>query len=105
MELRGSQRKYLRGLAHALRPAVQVGREGLSAGVLEAFHAALAANELVKVQFLADKDRDTKRALAETLAAHGGAALVGAIGHTAIFFRRHPDPERRRVRLPGEEAP
>lgn len=104
MALRGSQRKYLRGLAHALRPVVQVGREGLSEGVLVAFDAALDAHELVKVQFLAEKDRDSKRTLAAELAARGGAELVGTVGHMAIFFRRHPDPERRRVVLPGEAS-
>ena len=29
-ELKGSQRKYLRGLAHSYKPLVQIGKEGLS---------------------------------------------------------------------------
>jgi len=105
MELSGSQRTYLRGLAHALRPVVQVGREGLSEGVMAAFEAALQAHELVKVQFLTERDRGTKRQLADAMASGAGAVCVGRIGHTAIFFRRHPDPQRRRVVLPGEETP
>ncbi len=105
MNLSGAQRTYLRGLAHAVRPAVQVGREGLSAGVMAAFEAALQAQELVKVQFLTERDRAAKGQLAEAMARGAGAVCVGRIGHTAIFFRRHPDPQRRRVVLPGEETP
>ena len=104
MALRGSQRKYLRGLAHALRPVVQVGKDGLSEGVLAALDAALEAHELVKVQFLAEKERAGKKALAEEMEERAAAECVGRIGHMAIFFRRNPDPERRRIVLPGEEA-
>ena len=44
--LKGSQRKYLRGLAHSSKPLVQIGREGLSENVLGAIDAALAALHL-----------------------------------------------------------
>jgi RNA-binding protein YhbY len=27
--------------------------------------------------------------------------IVGLIGHTAIFFRAHPDPDKRRITIPG----
>lgn len=104
MALRGSQRKYLRGLAHSLRPVVQVGREGLSDGVMAAFDVALDARELVKVQFLVEKDRAAKKELATEMETRAAAECVGRIGHMAIFFRRNPDPERRSVKLPGEEA-
>ena len=36
LELKGFQRKYLRGLAHALKPVVQVGHDGVTAGVVQA---------------------------------------------------------------------
>lgn len=104
MALRGSQRKYLRGLAHNLRPVVQVGRDGLSDGVMAAFEVALDAHELVKVQFLAEKDRAAKKELAAEMETRCAAECVGRIGHMAIFFRRQEDPDRRRVTLPGEEG-
>ncbi len=100
MALKGSQRKYLRGLAHAARPLVQVGKDGVTGGLTAALDTALTDHELVKVQFVAVKDRAEKAALVERLAAATGAECVGTIGHTALFFRRHPDPEKRTVKLP-----
>ena len=66
-ELTGSERKYLRGLAHGLKPIVQVGREGVSPAVVASADAALRAHELVKVRFVGHTDE--RRELAERLAA------------------------------------
>jgi len=96
--LKGSQRKWLRGQAHALRPVVQIGRQGLSDGALREIDAALDAHELIKVQALVD--RDEKREVADRIAAALAAEVVGSIGHILILFRRQPDPELRKIELP-----
>ena len=41
VELSGSQRKYLRGLAHGLKAVVQIGDAGVTTGVMQAVAAAL----------------------------------------------------------------
>ncbi len=99
MVMKGSQRQYLRGLAHSLRPAVQVGRGGLTEPVATEVDRALTAHELVKVQIAAE--RDERRQIAEAVAAKLGCEWVGGVGRMAIFYRQHPDPERRSVVLPG----
>jgi RNA-binding protein len=40
-QLTSSQAKYVRGLAHSLKPVVFVGQKGITATVLETIHAAL----------------------------------------------------------------
>ncbi|HPC82830.1 MAG TPA: YhbY family RNA-binding protein [Thermoanaerobaculaceae bacterium] len=97
MELRGSQRKHLRGLAHELRPAVQVGKEGLSGAVLAAVEDAFAQLELIKVKLAGD--RRERASMATTIEESLGCACVGLIGSIGIFYRRHPDPEKRRIDL------
>lgn len=96
--LTGAQRQWLRGQAHALSPAVQLGRQGLSEAALRQIDAALAAHELIKVQAIVP--RKEKGALAETLAERLGAEVAGVIGHVFILYRRHPDPAKRRIELP-----
>ena len=96
-ELSGRQRRHLRGLAHALRPVVHVGGEGISAGVVDAVGRALLDHELVKVRL---HEPEGKRALARRLAESSGAALCGLVGHTVILYRPHP--ERPRISLPGD---
>ncbi|PKN33070.1 MAG: ribosome assembly RNA-binding protein YhbY [Deltaproteobacteria bacterium HGW-Deltaproteobacteria-19] len=100
MELQGFQRKYLRGLAHGIKPLVLIGQAGLTEGVLTAAQGALAEHELIKVKFNDFKEKDQKGELAARIEASTGATLVGLIGHTAIFYRMQPDPSRRRIQLP-----
>jgi RNA-binding protein len=95
-ELDGRQRRHLRGLAHALRPLVQVGEAGLGPPVLRAVDEALHRHELVKVRLHEPED---KRALARALAEGTGAALCGLVGHTVILYR--PNPEAPRIQLPA----
>jgi RNA-binding protein len=97
MPLSRTQIRHLRGLAHALRPVVMVGGNGLTPGVLAELEQAIAHHELVKVQIGGD-DRDARRAAVERLAAHVHADVVQAIGKTVTLFRRNPDAPR--VELP-----
>ena len=100
-KLVGYQRKYLRGLAHALKPIVLIGQKGLTVSVVEALNAALMTHELVKAKFIEDKDKDSKVKKLEILEKSTGADVVGQIGHTAIFYRPHPDPDKRKISIPA----
>jgi len=99
LALTSSQRKWLRGRAHELHPLVQIGQQGLTPGVLAALAAELAVHELIKVRIAAP--REAKEAIAAELEARLGCALAGLVGHVAILFRPHADPERRRIELPA----
>lgn len=98
--LTGFQAKYLRGLAHGLKPVVFVGQKGLTAALLDAVQEALNTHELIKVKFLDIKDRGVKAARASEIEQKTGSRLAGLIGHTAIFYRSHPDPEKRKIVIP-----
>ena len=95
------QRKYLRGVAHGLKPIVLIGHKGLTSSLVEALQEALLAHELVKAKFTDDKDKAFKAQAIEMLTKATASELVGLIGHTAIFFRSHPDPDKRRIDIPG----
>jgi len=97
--LTSSQRKRLRGLAHALEPLVHVGKSGVTDELATQIDRALDAHELVKVRFLEGKSE--KAELVAELCARTGAAAAGTVGHVAILYREHPDPEKRRIELPG----
>jgi len=99
-QLTSLQAKYLRGIAHRLKPVVWVGQKGITATVLESIHAALDTHELIKVKFVDFKDRRLKAACAAEVEQKTGSSLAGMIGHMAIFYRRHPDPEQRKIVLP-----
>jgi RNA-binding protein len=97
MPLSRTQIRHLRGLAHALRPVVMVGAQGVSTAVLAELEQAIAHHELVKVQIGGD-DRDARRAAVEQLAAHVHTDVVQAIGKTVTLFRRNPEAPK--IELP-----
>ena len=83
-----------------MKPIVLVGQKGLTASLVDALEEALVSHELVKVKFIDEKDKAFKNQVIETLTKSTAAELVGLIGHTAILFRPHPDPEKRRISIP-----
>jgi len=97
MELTGKQKRHLRGLGHALKATVQVGRQGITDGIVDGTDDALEAHELVKVRF-GQGFEDSPAAAAEDLALRTAATVAGRIGRTALLYRPRPDdPE---IRLP-----
>lgn len=98
--LSGYQKKYLKGLAHGLKPVVFIGQSGLSESVVENADAALKKHELVKVKFVAFKEKKQKNDIIAAFSHRTAAELVGLIGHTAIFFRANLDTDKKRILLP-----
>ena len=98
--LKSYQKKFLKGLAHGLKPVVFVGQKGLTANLIDSIQDALETHELIKVKFVDFKDRQQKISLAETLAERANCQLVGMIGHIAILFRQQADPEKCNIQLP-----
>lgn len=96
--LTGSQRKWLRGQAHSLKPIVQIGKQGLTEGTIRQVDEALDAHELIKVQ--AAVPREEKEEIANRLASEVEAEVAGRIGHIIILYRENPDPEKRIYELP-----
>jgi len=97
VDLTGKQRRHLRALGHALRPVAQVGKEGLSDGLIAAIARALADHELVKIKLgeAAELDRHTA---ADELATRTDSAVAQILGNTILLYR--PDPEEPRIELP-----
>ena len=93
MPLKASQKRYLRGLAHDIKPVIMVGNKGVSAAVIAEFSIALDQHELVKVR-LAGDDRGERAEQVTRLAADAQAELVQTIGKVASFYRRNDDAPR-----------
>ena len=56
--LKGFQKKHLKGLAHSLKPVVQIGKEGVTEGVIRAVDEGLFQHELIKIKFTDFKDAE-----------------------------------------------
>ena len=97
MPLSDKQLRFLRGRAHALKPVIQVGNKGLTAGVLSETRRALADHELIKLRFQGI-ERVAGDALLADLVRDTGSSLVTRIGHVAVLFK--PKAKLSRIPLP-----
>jgi RNA-binding protein len=98
--LKGSQKKYLRGLAHKLNPSAFIGQKGLTPSLIDEINQALDAAELIKIKFNDHKEKEVKTALVEEIATVTHSNLAGMVGHVAILFRQHPETEKQKIKLP-----
>lgn len=83
--LTSKEKAALRNAAQLLKPAVIVGKQGVTPAVLAEFDRALKKDELVKVAFNAD--RVTLAAWADELERASGSACVGGVGKRRSYFR------------------
>jgi RNA-binding protein len=97
MTLNETQKKYLRGLAHKLKPVVMVGQHGLKETIFEEVEIALDAHELIKIK-VSVGDRLERDEIIQQICDRSGALLVQRVGNIAILFRRNP--QKTRVELP-----
>lgn len=86
--LSSAEKKQLRGAAQRLSPIVRIGRNGLSAGVIQELETGLDRDQLIKVRF--DGNRLEIERWIEQISGRTGAECVGAIGKTASFYRPAP---------------
>jgi RNA-binding protein len=102
--MEGFQKKYLRGLAHGLKPVVLIGQKGLTDELVKSAEQALQIHELIKVKFNDFKEKDQKEQISNELERKTGSELIGSVGHIYIFFKQQDDPEKRRIQLPQREG-
>lgn len=85
----GKQKRYLRGLAHTLKPLVQLGKAGITENLVKQIDDNLTAHELIKVKLLQVHGPERKE-LGEQLAEASDATLVQVLGGMVILYRPHP---------------
>ena len=95
--MKGSQRKYLRGLAHNFKPHVIVGKNELTDGALSSIMTCLEAKELMKIKF-SDRNymKSSKSILENSLNCH----IVGDIGKILILYKKNFDKTENNIVIP-----
>jgi RNA-binding protein len=102
----GDLRRKLRAHGHALNPLVQVGKNGVTRGVLAQVAQALFDHELIKVRIGTECPED-RFAIADALSEQPGTNVVQILGRVVLVYKRHPQKPRfegKAVREPGEPA-
>ena len=97
MDLNSKQRKYLRSLAHNLKPKVYIGKNSVTEGTINSINENLDAHELIKI-----KSHESKLSLDDLsdIKKQIKFSIVGNIGKTIIVYRQNTDKELRKIKLP-----
>jgi len=91
MAVNDKQKRYLRGLAHTLKPVVMIGNKGLSETVLNEIENALNHHELIKVRVSGQEKAERTQMLNE-ISEKTNADLIQVIGHIGGFYRPAKEP-------------
>lgn len=81
-----AQRAELRAQAHALKPVVLIGSDGLTDAVLAEIKVHLAAHQLIKIRVFGD-EREERTAIYERICDELKAAPVQHIGKLLVIWR------------------
>lgn len=102
MNLSESNKRFLRGRGHALKPVIMVGDAGLSESLLAEYESTLDHHELIKVRVRAG-DREVRDDIIKDLCSRSAAVLIQRIGNVALLYR--PNLKKKadqRIRLPSK---
>jgi RNA-binding protein len=96
MAVTDKQKRYLKGLAHSLKPVVMLGNSGLTDAVVAEIDNALEHHELIKVR-VSGQERAERKAILDEIAERTSADLVLVIGNIGGFYRPAKEPS---IQLP-----
>ena len=99
-KLTSTQAKYLRGIAHGLKPVVFIGQKGLTDALIRSTEEAFDSHELIKIKFIDYKEKKQKTEITRDLEGRTGSNLAGMVGHIAMLYKQHSDPDKRKIVLP-----
>lgn len=83
--LTSKEKAALRNAAQKLKPAIHVGKKGITATLLEEFSKVLESEQLVKVAFKANRDEIST--LVDELESKSSTECIGGVGKRRSFFK------------------
>ncbi len=92
-KLSGKQVRYLRGLGHALKPLLQIGKAGITDSFVHQVGTALETHELIKVKLLKSAPGDLEEATNQ-LTSRVPCLLAQSIGKTLLLYRQRDEDPR-----------
>lgn len=89
--LTGAEKTKLRGRGQTLPDGAWLGKDGVTPAFLSELNRQIDTHELVKLRFTGGQDRRERATVCEQIEAAAGCRCVGAVGHTALFWRPRAD--------------
>ena len=91
MAVNDKQKRYLKGLAHPLKPVVMIGNKGLTETVLAEIDNALEQHELIKIR-VSGQEKADRLAMLNDIATKTSSNFILMIGHIGVLYRPAKEP-------------
>jgi len=99
-ELKNFQKKYLKAMAHHLKPVVFVGQKGITENLVNSIQDAFERHELIKIKFIDFKEKESKEKIIQSIVEDTDSYFVGMVGHTATLYRQSFNKKNQTIYLP-----
>lgn len=86
--MNSKRRAYLKKLAHAMRPVIQVGKEGVSPALVDQVAETIKKRELIKISLLESMPEELKEA-AEKITERTRSEFVSLVGRKLTIYKRN----------------
>jgi len=80
-----------------LKPSVNIGKDGLSDGVVQSISEILETHELIKIKF--QKNKDSKKIISNDIVKLTKSTKISIIGNTLIIYKKSSNPKYRHIKL------
>jgi RNA-binding protein len=98
MKLNTKQRKYLKALSHHIKPRINIGKDGLTEGVILSINEHIEKKELIKIKFSQNKENKTDISL--LICDKVKCKQVYIIGNNLIVYKKSSNPKYCQIELP-----
>lgn len=82
-----NQTKFLRSIAHNIRPMLMIGGNGLTENLMAELESTLERHELLKIK-IGFGEREDRKQIVDYILEQTGALHVQTIGKTCVIFRQ-----------------
>lgn len=98
------ERASFRAQANSLDPLFQVGKGGVSQGVIDQTREAFETKELIKLKVLLDTCPETPREIADKLAECTACDVIQVIGGVMVLYKYNPELHKEEKKKPAKKV-
>ncbi|KRN99777.1 YhbY family RNA-binding protein [Companilactobacillus kimchiensis] len=99
MIIKGKKNRYLRSKAATMKPALQVGREGISENLLNQFETLIERTELIKVSLLQNTAVEPQDLIDALYEFDTNIVPIQTIGSKMVFYKKASKIKNRKYSL------
>ena len=97
MKLKTKQKRHLKALSHHIKPKINIGKDGLTDGVILSINEYIEKKELIKIKF--SQNKENKRDISALICDKANCEQVSIIGNNLIIYKKSSNPKYCQINL------